>query len=169
MSPWMRSAGVLVCDCAKISSTFSSSPSRLRETSGCPPLAHRGTFLLLPASRFDTDSSMHRTADPTVVVRSKIMASTGVAVKIIALFSFESTHVVSPDCGEVRQKRWRMYFFCRQRCRPKAQLFDNGRQPDRQCHRCTFAYKKVRTRTTHIPLECSVNLGIRVFATAAPT
>ena len=98
----------------------------------------------------------------------KNMASTDVTVKIIALFSIESTHVVSLTVQRFARSDGECTFLS-QRCRPEAQLFDNARQRRRQCHRHTFDHKKVRTRITHIPRECCVNLDIRVFATAAPT
>ena len=152
MSPWMRSAE---CSFA----TARRSPA--------PPLPHRLAFAkpvdVLHLHIVSRSSCRQRLGPIQTLLctdsRSygrrafKIMASTDVTVKIIALFSIESTHVVS-----LTVQRFARSAAVRQRTPAR-----------RQCHRQTFDHKKVRTRITHIPRECCVNLDIRVFALAAPT
>ena len=161
MSPWMSSAE---CSFA----TARRSPA--------PPLPHRLAFakpvdvlhlhIVSRSScrqRLGPISSMHRQQilRPSCVQNH---GSTDVTVKIIALFSIESTRVVSLTVQRFARSDGECTFLS-QRCRPKAQLFDNARQPDVSA----TVIRSTTRRFTHIPRECCVNLDIRVFATAAPT
>ena len=125
MSPWMRSAE---CSFA----TARRSPA--------PPLPHRLAFAkpvdvlhLHIVSR----SSCRQRLGPIQTPLCTDSRSYGrrafkiidVTVKIIALFSIESTRVVSPTVQRFARSDGECTFLS-QRCRPKARLFDNARQPD---------------------------------------
>ena len=144
MSPWMRSA-----ECS-----FATAPR-----SPAPPLPHRLAIAKLVdvlhlhivsrstcRQRLGPIQTLLCTDSRSYGRRAfKIMASTDVTVTIIALFSFESAHVVSLQ-RFARSDGKSTYLS--QRCRPKAQLFDNARHPDVSVTVHTSDYKKVRTRIT---------------------